>query len=104
MSTEKAECKQTKDRLIIENSYLSLNIVLEGGINPTNLQCKKSGIVYADSKYQYRYLVWERKGKIPQYIKHSIKRHLTNGSENGLDITVIGKIRDLEIEHSFFCA
>ncbi len=102
MSAEKAECKHAKDKLVIENSYLSLNVILEGGINPTNLQCKKSGMIYADSKYQYRYLVWERRGRLPQYLKHSMKRRMTNGSDNGLDITVVGKTGDLEIEHAFF--
>jgi len=98
----KAECEHVNGKLVVSNDYLSLDIISDGGINPTNLLCKKTGKAYADSKYRYKSLVWERKGKLPQHVTHSLKRRIINGSDIGLDATVIGKLGDLEVKHAFF--
>jgi hypothetical protein len=102
LSNAKAECKHVEGKLVVSNDHLSLDIILNGGINPTNLLRKKNGKVYADSRYRYKYLVWEHQGKLPQYLKHSVERRSVSGSDIGLDVTVIGKIGDLEVKHAFF--
>jgi hypothetical protein len=102
LSDSRAECEYTDGKLAVSNGYLSFDIILDSGVNPTNLLCKKSGKVYADSRYCYKYFVWEHQGRLPQYLKHSVERRLVGSSDIGLDVIVLGKIGDLEVKHAFF--
>ncbi len=102
MTDSKAECRDLGERLVLSNDYLSLEIVLEGGINPTSLRCKKTGKVYADSRYRYKHLVWERQTKINQYVAHSVERRSEKGSDIGVEVQVAGRLGDLELKHEFF--
>jgi len=97
----KAKCESLNGKLVVSNDYLSLDIILDEGVNPTNLLCKKTGKVYADSTYRYKCFVWQLR-ESPKYITHSVKPRLMNGSDIGLDISVIGKLRELEVKHAFF--
>lgn len=102
LGSGKAKCEYLDRKLVLSNDYLSLDIFIDGGVNPANLLSKKTGKVYSDSRYRYRCQVWEREGKIPKYVAHSEKRRSTSHVDSGNVITIIGKIGDLEIEQSFF--
>ncbi len=102
MNDAKAQCERVRGKLVLSNDHLSLDIFIDGGVNPTNLLRKKNGRVYADSRYRYKFLIWERGGKLPRYLKHSVMRRTVDGSDVGLDVTVTGKTGDLEVRHSFF--
>jgi hypothetical protein len=49
MSDGNAKCQHVDGKLAVSNDYLSVDILLEEGVNPTNLLCKKTGRAYADS-------------------------------------------------------
>ena len=102
MSGKTAKCDDRKGKLILSNDRLSVDILLEGGVNPTNLRCKKTNKTYADGDYHCRCASWQRKGKPPQYLKHRVEPRSVNGSETGLDIFITGKRDDLEITHCFY--
>jgi len=94
----KAECIKVDRRLVLGNEYFSLDIILEEGVNPTNLTCKKTGRVYADAGYRYRYRVWEHQGVHPRYVTHSVNPR----AEEGLEVAVTGTLEDVQIDHTFF--
>jgi len=84
---------ESSGRLTIANAAFELVVDTREGLNPRMLKALPSGRLYADSDYVYRF----GDGRPLMVGKPVVKPR----SEGAKEVTLIGRVGDLEIEHRF---